>query len=125
MPYFDRLLYDGSLAITASEHTRWQQGQIIPPKVLQAYWDEGLPFVPEAPTTAMRLPTFLRKLDELAHGHCDAQVRQLAEYVRQDVSVSISGFDRIGKTDPRHRGKTRLIATDQKNWDGEKRRQAI
>ena len=50
---FDRLIQDGSLGITASERTRWQQGKIIPPQVLQVYWDEGLPFITEAPYTAM------------------------------------------------------------------------
>lgn len=115
---FDRLIQDGSLGITASERTRWQQGKIIPPQVLQVYWDEGLPFITEAPYTAMRMPTFLRKLEELTRTHLNPHVRQLAEYVRKDVSMSVSGFDRTGKTDPRQRAKTHLIATKHKRWDG-------
>ena len=109
MDHFDRLLRDRMLGITESERTRWQQGKIIPAQVLQAYFDEGLPFLPEAPITAMRLATFQRKLEELAQGHCKPSVRQLAAHVLQDVSIAVSGFDGAGKPDPRRRPKVKLI----------------
>jgi len=120
MLYFNQLMFDGSLRIHASELTRWQQGDIIPTQVLQAYWDEGLPFLPEAPITAMRLATFKRKLEELAQGHSAPSVRQLAEKVLEDISVSISGFDRAGKPDPRRRPKTRMEAPRYQTMDSEK-----
>lgn len=117
---FDHLLQDRMLGITVSQRTSWEQGRIIPTQVLQAYWDEGLPFLPEAPITAMRLATFKRKLEELAQGHSAPSVRQLAEKVLEDISVSISGFDRAGKPDPRRRPKTRMEAPRYQTMDSEK-----
>jgi len=97
------------LGITVSQRTSWEQGRIIPAQVLQAYWDEGLPFLPEAPITAMRLATFQRKLEELAQRHSDTSVRQLAAHIGNDISISVSGYDRAGKPDPRQVPKVNLI----------------
>lgn len=108
MRLFNDLFRDRALGITESQRTSWNQGRLIPAQVLQAYWDAGLPFLPEAPITAMRLGTFQRKLEELAQGHSVPSVCQLAEKVLEDISVSISGFDRAGKPDPRRRPKTRM-----------------
>ena len=106
---FEHLLNDRTLGITVSQMTSWEQGRLIPAQVLHAYWDAGLPFLPEAPITAMRLATFQRKLAELAKGHTDPSVRQLAAYVGNDVSVSVSGFDRAGKPDPRRVPKVKVL----------------
>jgi hypothetical protein len=106
---FNDLFRDPTLGITASGQTRWIQGKIIPAQVLQAYWDAGLPFLPEAPITAMRLGTFQRKLEELAQGHDDPSVRQLAAHVGNDLSISVSGYDRAGKPDPRRVPKVKVM----------------
>ena len=106
---FNDLFRDRALGITESQRTSWEQGRLIPTQILLYYFDEGLPFVPEAPITAMRLATFQRKLEELAGGHHNPAVRQLAESVKTDISMSISGFDRVGKPDPRRRPKVKLI----------------
>jgi hypothetical protein len=109
MRLFNDLFRDCALVITESQRTSWEQGQLIPTQVLQRYWDAGLPFLPEAPITAMRLATFQRKLAELAQGHGNPAVRQLAEFVRADVSISVSGFDRTGKPDPRRAPKVKVM----------------
>ena len=57
----------------------------------------------------MRLATFQRKLAELTQAHGDPSVRQLAAYVGNDVSVSVSGFDRAGKPDPRRVPKVKVM----------------
>jgi len=106
---FDHLLRDHACGVTESDRTRWVQGKIIPAQVLQAYWDAGLPFLPEAPITAMRLSTFQRKLEWLAQGHGNPAVRQLAEFVRADVSISVFGFALAGKPDPRRVPKVKVI----------------
>ena len=106
---FEHLLNDRTLGITVSQMTSWEQGWLIPAQVLQAYWEAGLPFLAEAPITAMRLSTFKRKLEELAKGDTNPSVRQLAAYVGNDVSVSVSGYDRAGKPDPRRAPKVKLM----------------
>ena len=113
---FNDLLNARTLKITESQRTSWEQGRLIPTQILQNYFDEGLPFLPEAPITAMRLATFQRKLEELAQGHGKPSVRQLAAHVLQDVSIAVSGFDGAGKPDPRRRPKVKLIQpTNYKN----------
>ena len=109
MRLFNDLFRDRALGITESQRTSWDQGRLIPAQVLQVYWDAGLPFLPEAPITAMRLATFQRKLEELASGHGNPAVRQLAAYVGNDVSISVSGYDRAGKQDPRRLPKVKLM----------------
>jgi len=109
MRLFNDLFRDRTLGITESQRTSWEQGRLIPTQVLQAYWDAGLPFLAEAPFTAMRLATFQRKLEELAKGHANPAVRQLAAHVGNDLSISVSGYDRAGKPDPRRVPKVRLM----------------
>ena len=109
MRLFNDLFRDRALGITESQRTSWDQGRLIPAQVLQVYWDAGLPFLPEAPITAMRLATFQRKLEELASGHGNPAVRQLAAYVGNDVSISVSGYDRAGKPDPRRVPKVKVM----------------
>ena len=106
---FNDLFRDPTLGITESQRTSWEQGRLIPTQVLQAYWDAGLPFLAEAPFTAMRLATFQRKLEELAQGHGNPAVRLLAAYVGNDVSISVSGYDRAGKPDQRRLPKVKLM----------------
>lgn len=106
---FEQLLRDRMLGITESQRTSWEQGRLIPTQVLQRYWDAGLPFLAEAPITAMRLATFQRKLAELTQAHDDPSVRQLAAHVGNDLSISVSGYDRAGKPDPRRVPKVRLM----------------
>jgi len=109
MRLFNDLFRDQTLGITLSQRTSWEQGRFIPTQILQNYFDEGLPFLPEAPITPMRLATFQKKLAELAKGHTDPSVRLLAAYVGNDVSISISGYDRVGKPDPRRLPKVKLM----------------
>ncbi|MBF0514541.1 MAG: hypothetical protein HQK81_10860 [Desulfovibrionaceae bacterium] len=126
---FNDLMFGPDLGITDSERMRWVQGRFIPTKVLQQYFDEGLPFVPEAPFTHMRLDTFLKKLEVLSDGHLNAAIRQLAIVVRLDIASDVSGFDTRGKPDPRRRPKTKVLAKQQvwagkgnrsRNWQGMK-----
>jgi len=112
---FEHLLNDQTLGISVSQKTSWEQGRLIPTQVLQRYWDAGLPFLAEAPITAMRLSTFKRKLEGLAKGHTDPSVRQLAAYVGNDVSISVSGYDRAGKPDPRRAPKVKLMPPKYNN----------
>ena len=107
---FYQMMSDPALGVTDDQWKRWINRRYIPTQILQQYYDEGLPFVQEAPITTMRLKTFENKIEELLSHNEDIHVRKLAEYVRLEIATAVSGFDQIGKPDPRCKTKTRCIA---------------